>query len=175
MVGNSPVAASKSAGRSGRRRHPAVDATPPLVVVGNGMVGWRFCHALVERGLHERFALTVLGEEPRPASDRIHLTDCLGGRESTDLQLAPREWYARHRITIAVRGLDDLGTLVPAVQALGKRHAGYGVQDSHYATVAAALLWTLEKGLGSAWNDEVRDSWVVVYTILADTMKQAAA
>jgi hemoglobin-like flavoprotein len=77
-------------------------------------------------------------------------------------------------ITVAVRGLDDLGTLVPAVQALGKRHAGYGVKDEHYATVAAALLWTLEKGLGEAWNDEVKESWVVVYTILADTMKKAA-
>lgn len=78
-------------------------------------------------------------------------------------------------ITVAVRGLDDLGALVPAVQTLGKRHAGYGVKDEHYATVAAALLWTLEKGLGEAWNDEVKEAWVVVYTILADTMKQGAA
>lgn len=78
-------------------------------------------------------------------------------------------------ITVAVRGLDDLGTLVPAVQALGKRHVGYGVKDEHYATVAVALLWTLEKGLGEAWSDEVKESWVVVYTILADTMKQASA
>lgn len=77
-------------------------------------------------------------------------------------------------ITVAVRGLDDLGALVPAVQALGKRHAGYGVKDEHYATVASALLWTLEKGLGEAWNNELRDAWVVVYTILADTMKKAA-
>lgn len=77
-------------------------------------------------------------------------------------------------ITVAVRGLDDLGALVPTVQALGKRHAGYGVKDEHYATVASALLWTLEKGLGEAWNNELRDAWVVVYTILADTMKKAA-
>ena len=77
-------------------------------------------------------------------------------------------------ITIAVKGLDDLNALVPAVQALGKRHTGYGVKDEHYATVAAALLWTLEKGLGDAWNDEVKESWVVVYSILADTMKKAA-
>lgn len=77
-------------------------------------------------------------------------------------------------ITVAVKGLDDLNALVPAVQALGKRHTGYGVKDEHYATVATALLWTLEKGLGDAWNDEVKESWVVVYTILADTMKKAA-
>ena len=78
-------------------------------------------------------------------------------------------------ITVAVRGLDDLGTLVPAVQALGRRHAGYGVKEEHYTTVAVALLWTLEKGLGDSWNAEVQEAWVVVYTILADTMKGAAA
>lgn len=76
-------------------------------------------------------------------------------------------------ITVAVRGLDDLGSLVPAVQALGRRHIGYGVKDEHYATVASALLWTLEKGLGDAWNSEVKDAWVAVYTLLANTMKGA--
>ncbi|HUG09853.1 MAG TPA: globin family protein [Opitutaceae bacterium] len=78
-------------------------------------------------------------------------------------------------ITVAVRGLDDLGALVPAVQALGRRHTGYGVKDEHYTTVAVALLWTLEQGLGDSWNAEVKEAWVVVYTILADTMKGAAA
>ncbi|HEY8994227.1 MAG TPA: globin family protein [Lacunisphaera sp.] len=77
-------------------------------------------------------------------------------------------------ITVAVRGLDDLETLVPAVQSLGKRHAGYGVKDEHYTTVANALLWTLEKGLGNAWNAEIKDAWVSVYTILANTMKEAS-
>ncbi|HEY0944386.1 MAG TPA: globin family protein [Opitutaceae bacterium] len=78
-------------------------------------------------------------------------------------------------ITLAVRGLDNLEQLVPAVQQLGRRHVGYGVKDEHYATVAAALLWTLEKGLGDAFTAEVKEAWVVVYTILADTMKGAAA
>jgi len=78
-------------------------------------------------------------------------------------------------ITVAVRGLDDLGALVPAVQALGRRHAGYGVKDEHYGTVATALLWTLEQGLGPDFTPETKDAWVVVYTILADTMKGAAA
>src|SRR3712207_225737 len=47
-------------------------------------------------------------------------------------------------LTVAVRGLDHLDELVPAVRALGRRHVGYGVRDEHYATVGAALLWTLE-------------------------------
>lgn len=78
-------------------------------------------------------------------------------------------------LAAAVKGLDDLGALVPVVQDLGKRHVGYGVTDEHYDTVAAALLSTLEVGLGDAWNDEVKDAWVAVYTVLATTMKEAAA
>src|SRR5215204_6216575 len=50
-------------------------------------------------------------------------------------------------LTVAVRGLDRLEALVPAVQALGRRHSGYGVTDAHYVTVAEALLWALERGL----------------------------
>ena len=78
-------------------------------------------------------------------------------------------------LAAAVKGLDDLGALVPVVQDLGKRHVGYGVTDQMYDTVAAALLGTLETGLGEAWNDEVKDAWVAVYTVLATTMKDAAA
>jgi hemoglobin-like flavoprotein len=78
-------------------------------------------------------------------------------------------------LTLAVRGLDKLDQLVPAVQALGRRHAGYGVRPEHYNTVAAALIWTLEKGLGEAFTPEVKEAWVTVYTLLAKTMQDAAA
>jgi hemoglobin-like flavoprotein len=77
-------------------------------------------------------------------------------------------------IAVAVRGLDRLDELVPAVQDLGRRHAGYGVEDRHYDTVGAALLWTLDKGLGAAFTPEVRTAWTAVYGILATTMKTAA-
>lgn len=78
-------------------------------------------------------------------------------------------------LAAAVKGLDDLGALVPVVQDLGKRHVGYGVKDEHYDTVAAALLSTLEAGLGDAWNDDVKTAWTNVYVVLATTMKDAAA
>jgi hemoglobin-like flavoprotein len=78
-------------------------------------------------------------------------------------------------IGIAVRGLDDLDALVPVVQSLGIRHVGYGVRDTHYGTVGEALLWTLEKGLGPDFTPAVKDAWATVYTLLADTMKSAAA
>jgi len=77
-------------------------------------------------------------------------------------------------IAVAVRGLERLDELVPAVQDLGRRHAGYGVEDRHYDTVGAALLWTLEKGLGSAFTPEAKEAWATVYGILATTMKDAS-
>ena len=78
-------------------------------------------------------------------------------------------------LTVAIRGLDRLDELVPAVRALGRRHVGYGVRDEHYATVGAALLWTLEHALDDAFTPEVRDAWAAVYGMLAGTMQQAAA
>ncbi len=78
-------------------------------------------------------------------------------------------------IATAVAGLDKLDTIVPAVRALGARHAGYGVIDAHYDTVAAALLWTLEQGLGPDFTPATKDAWVACYTLLAGQMKEAAA
>lgn len=77
-------------------------------------------------------------------------------------------------LATVVGALDKLETVVPAVQALGARHAGYGVRDGHYDTVAQALLWTLKNGLGAAFTPEVEASWVAAYTILADTMTASA-
>ena len=77
-------------------------------------------------------------------------------------------------IAFCVQGLDALDQLVPAVQGPGKRHAGYGVTDAHYATVGGALLWTLEQGLGPDFTPDVKAAWTTVYTVLATTMKDAA-
>ena len=76
-------------------------------------------------------------------------------------------------ISVAVSGLSRIETLVPVIEALGRRHAGYGVKDEHYATVAAALLWTLEQGLGGRFTPEVREAWTAAYGLLADTMQGA--
>lgn len=78
-------------------------------------------------------------------------------------------------LKVVVNGLTRLEALVPAVQALGRRHAGYGVADEHYDTVAEALLWTLDQGLGEHFTPEVAAAWSAAYGILADVMKAAAA
>lgn len=77
-------------------------------------------------------------------------------------------------IGAAVSGLNNLEKLVPVVQDLGRRHVDYGVQDKHYATVGTALIWTLEKGLGPDFTPEVKAAWVEVYTVLSETMQNAA-
>ena len=77
-------------------------------------------------------------------------------------------------LTVVVKSLDRLDQIVPAVQALGRRHAGYGVREAHYATVGAALLWTLEQGLGEAFTPPVRDAWTAAYGTLANVMIDAA-
>ena len=70
----------------------------------------------------------------------------------------------------AVTNLHQLDTILPAVKALGERHKGYGVTAAHYAPVGAALLWTLEKGLGPDFTPEVKSAWTETYTALAGVM-----
>jgi hemoglobin-like flavoprotein len=77
-------------------------------------------------------------------------------------------------LAVVVKNLDRLDTIVPAVEALGRRHAGYGVRAEHYETVGVALLWTLEQGLGEAFDDETRDAWATAYGTLASVMIGAA-
>ena len=78
-------------------------------------------------------------------------------------------------LKVVVATLDEPPKLVPAVQILGQRHRGYGVEPAHYGTVAEALLWTLEQGLEEAFTAEVKQAWTNVYTVLAETMIAAAA
>ena len=76
-------------------------------------------------------------------------------------------------IATAVAQLDKVEALVPVLRALGKRHIGYGVRDSDYDTVATALLWTLEKGLGADFTPAMKDAWTACYGVLAGEMKAA--
>ena len=77
-------------------------------------------------------------------------------------------------ITTAVNSLTKLDTIIVAVQDLGRRHGDYGVEQQDYDTVAEALLWTLEKNLGAAWNQDLKAAWVETYTTLAGIMVAAA-
>lgn len=75
---------------------------------------------------------------------------------------------------VVVGGLTRLDDLLPTVQGLGVRHGVYGVRPADYDLVAAALLWTLEQGLGEGFTDEVREAWTAAYQTLAGVMIEAA-
>jgi hemoglobin-like flavoprotein len=76
---------------------------------------------------------------------------------------------------VAVDGLRNLSRLVPVLEELGARHAGYMVQDRHYELVGQALLWTLSEGLGDDFTPEIEAAWRRVYGVVAGVMRRAAA
>jgi hemoglobin-like flavoprotein len=80
-----------------------------------------------------------------------------------------------HMMGVAVKGLDQLHELLPALHFLGSKHNAYGVQAKDYDTVGEALIWTLEQGLGEAFTMEIKESWIAVYQLLAKAMQQEAA
>ncbi len=73
----------------------------------------------------------------------------------------------------AVEGLDDLDSITFAVEDLGRRHVDYDVKEEDYAIVGEALLWTLGKGFGDDFTDDVKSAWTTVYTLLANMMINA--
>jgi hemoglobin-like flavoprotein len=100
---------------------------------------------------------------------RLFETDpTLRGLFKTDIKVQGRKLM--QMIGYCVGKLDALDELVPAVKELGRKHADYKVKESDYATVGAALLWTLEQGLGPVFTTEVKEAWSDVYQTLASTM-----
>src|ERR1700716_861274 len=73
-------------------------------------------------------------------------------------------------LAFVVNGLGNLESILPAASALATRHVSYGAKREHYPVVGAALLWTLEKGLGDGWTPEVADAWGTAYGTLSGYM-----
>jgi nitric oxide dioxygenase len=76
---------------------------------------------------------------------------------------------------MVVGALNQPEKVIPAAQALALRHVGYGVTQPQYASVGAALLWTLEKGLGPAYTPEIASAWASAYRLLSSVMVDATA
>jgi len=77
-------------------------------------------------------------------------------------------------IGMVVKALPRLAQIVPNVEALGRRHAAYGVLPEHYPLVGTTLLWTLEQGLGEGFTEAHAAAWAEAYGLLADTMLSGA-
>jgi hemoglobin-like flavoprotein len=73
-------------------------------------------------------------------------------------------------LAIVVNGLSNLETILPAASSLATRHVAYGAKAEHYPLVGAALLWTLEKGLGADWTPDVAKAWTAAYATLSGFM-----
>ena len=75
----------------------------------------------------------------------------------------------------AVTNLHQVDRIAAAIQDMGRRHVGYGVEPAHYDIIGQALLDTLARGLGDDFTPEVRQAWAETYDLIATTMKDAAA
>src|SRR5688500_9045402 len=71
-----------------------------VVIIGNGMVGYKFCEKLIAKSEPGHFNIVVFAEETRPAYDRVHLSDYFAGKSADDLSLANADWYASNNITL---------------------------------------------------------------------------
>lgn len=86
-----------------------------IIVVGNGMVGYKFCEKMVSKAPKQGYHITVLGEEPRPAYDRVHLTSYINGTSAAELTMAPMSWYRENQIDL------HLGDGVVKIDRVAKR------------------------------------------------------
>jgi hemoglobin-like flavoprotein len=102
--------------------------------------------------------------ELEPATERLFA--------STDMEAQGRKFW--QMVAEIVRALDEPDELVSQTAALGRRHLGYGVTDDQYELVGAALLWTLEQALGSAFTREVGEAWSEAYLMVATVMRRSA-
>ena len=78
-------------------------------------------------------------------------------------------------LATAVTNLHQVEKIIPAVADLGRRHVAYGVTAKHYEPVGAALLWTLEKGLGDEFTPLLKEAWTETFLTVAGVMQNAAA
>jgi hemoglobin-like flavoprotein len=78
-------------------------------------------------------------------------------------------------IGAVVKSLDRIETMLDDLRALARRHDRYGVREEHYASAGAALLWTLEQGLGLDFTPDVREAWATAYGVLSSAMIAASS
>ncbi|HZI24555.1 MAG TPA: FAD-dependent oxidoreductase, partial [Chryseolinea sp.] len=112
-----------------------------VIVVGNGMVGYKFCEKLRSRS--KEHEIIVYGEEPRPAYDRVHLSSYFSGSTADDLLMAPASWYVENNVELFT---SELVTELHRENKTIKTHTG---KVDHYdylvlATGSSAFVPTLE-------------------------------
>ena len=97
-----------------------------ILVIGNGMVGYKFCEKFVAKAPADAFKLVVFGEEPRPAYDRVHLSAFFENEDAKALELAPRSWYETHGIELITNErVTDIHRTTKTVTTLSEKTYAY--------------------------------------------------
>ena len=92
-----------------------------IIVIGNGMVGYKFCEKLVAHPNYKEFKLIVFGEEPRRAYDRVHLSEFYDGKTAEDLSMSSPTWYEENNIDLHV---SEMITEIDRVNKTVANHRG---------------------------------------------------
>jgi hemoglobin-like flavoprotein len=90
-------------------------------------------------------------------------------------KLFPRQMETQHKklvdmMSLIVTHIERPLFIAEAMKSSGRRHVDYGVKPEYYLYVGDAFLWMLEKGLGTDWNDEVREAWHGCYLHAVEMM-----
>ena len=103
-----------------------------IIIIGNGMVGYKFCEKLVSKSGSSQYQLTVFGEEIRPAYDRVHLSEFFSGKSAEDLTLASENWYRDNNITL------HLGDPIQHIDRINKTVKSFhGIEISYDVLILA--------------------------------------
>jgi hemoglobin-like flavoprotein len=106
--------------------------------------------------------------------ERLFALDPAAGRLFAGTDMASQQRKLVGMLTEIVAQLDRPESLVPDVSALGRQHMHYGVKEADYETAGAALIWTIEQGLGDAFTPAVREAWTEAYLLVATLMRRGA-
>src|SRR5712664_4540896 len=83
-----------------RRRARIYPVSEPLVIIGNGMAAARLVDELTRCALG-RYAIAVIGDEPRLAYNRVLLSSVLAGETAShDIELRPASWWGDRGVTL---------------------------------------------------------------------------
>ena len=77
-------------------------------------------------------------------------------------------------INYFIMNLNNPQDAIGAISILAKQHVSFGVQEEQYTLIGRALLWTLETTFADKWSKELKQAWIIAYTMLAEAMMKAA-
>lgn len=103
---------------------------PKIIVIGNGMVGYKFCEKIKSKSPASH--LIVFGEEPRRAYDRVHLSEYFNGKTAEDLSLSTENWYQENGIDLF------LNTTITTIDRIHKKVSASNGLDYAYDVLVFA-------------------------------------